>query len=393
MKGEFIMPEKLNTEILMMHEKDIVYSDAGIQYTMKDMILSILKLHRLYTHCGTHHADDVTSTAFMIELHSLVYQCFCLEYDYRNFVKRIVYVSPSMKEEERNGSAIVYDIGYGEFDHHDKDHLKLRPPKNIKDKINIEIPYASLGLLWKKYGRMYLILSYLIRYGEYPNSELVEKHYRKFDNNIILPIDARDNGIFDLTDSNYSDTIANFNAMRSLNMSDFASNRPLTGIFANITNDPVFNYACDFADRAFTGWICNTLKEMKDSEYLTNLLENHDPTNSVLVMNHYVKIEESVASSHPEIHYYVYPSARDKGLWCIRSVQKNKISMYPFNMDKKPLYGTGVTYIHPSGFLANASSLENAIDACKTNDAMLEMDEKSIIIPSNLYFLERKEVS
>lgn len=387
------MPEKLNTEILMKHEKDIVYSDAGIQYTMKDMILSILKLHRLYTHCGTHHADDVTSTAFMIELHSLVYQCFCLEYDYRNFVKRIVYVSPSMKEEERSGSAIVYDIGYGEFDHHDKDHLKLRPPKNIKDKINIEIPYASLGLLWRKYGRTYLILSYLIRYGEYPNSELVEKHYRKFDNNVILPIDARDNGIFDLTDSNYSDTIANFNAMRSLNMSDFASNRPLTGIFANITNDPVFNYACDFADRAFTGWICNTLKEMKDSEYLTNLLENHDPTNSVLVMNHYVKIEESITSSHPEIHYYVYPSARDKGLWCIRSVQKNKISMYPFNMDKKPLYGTGVTYIHPSGFLANASSLENAIDACRTNDAMLEMDEKSIIIPSNLYFLERKEVS
>lgn len=393
MKGEFIMPEKLNTEILMKHEKDIVYSDAGIQYTMKDMILSILKLHRLYTHCGTHHADDVTSTAFMIELHSLVYQCFCLEYDYRNFVKRIVYVSPSMKEEERNGSAVVYDIGYGEFDHHVKDHLKLRPPKNIKDKINIEIPYASLGLLWRKYGRTYLILSYLIRYGEYPNSELVEKHYRKFDNNIILPIDARDNGIFDLTDSNYSDTIANFNAMRSLNMSDFASNRPLTGIFANITNDLVFNYACDFADRAFTGWICNTLKEMKDSEYLTNLLENHDPTNSVLVMNHYVKIEESITSSHPEIHYYVYPSARDKGLWCIRSVQKNKISMYPFNIDKKPLYGTGVTYIHPSGFLANASSLENAIDACKTNDAMLEMDEKSIIIPSNLYFLERKEVS
>lgn len=197
MKGEFIMPEKLNTEILMKHEKDIAYSDAGIQYTMKDMILSILKLHRLYTHCGTHHADDVTSTAFMIELHSLVYQCFCLEYDYRNFVKRIVYVSPSMKEEERNGSAVVYDIGYGEFDHHDKDHLKLRPPKNIKDKINIEIPYASLGLLWRKYGRTYLILSYLIRYGEYPNSELVEKYYRKFDNNVILPIDARDNGIFD----------------------------------------------------------------------------------------------------------------------------------------------------------------------------------------------------
>ena len=387
------MPKELNTEILMKHENDIVYTDGTKQTTMKDMILSIFKWHRLYTHCGTHHADDITSTAFLIELHSLVYRAFCINCDYSKFVKRIVYVSPSMKEEEKNGNAIIYDIGYGEFDHHDKDHLKLRPPKNIKDKINIEIPYASLGLLWKKYGRTYLILSYLIQYGEYPKSELVEKHFRKFDNNIILPIDARDNGIFDLTDSNYSDIISNFNAMRSSNLSDFTLNSPLTGIFANISTDPVFNYACDFADRAFTGWICNTLKEMKDSEYLTSLLENHDPDNSVLVMNHYVRIDENITSTHPGIHYYVYPSARDKGLWCIRSVQKNKISMYPFNVDKKPVYGTGVTYIHPSGFLANANSLENAIDACKTNDAMLEMDGKSIIIPPNLYFLERKEVS
>ena len=381
-------------DILMAHSKDLIQVGRNEFLTLEQLIISIMRIHHAYTHYGTHHADDVTSTAFFVELHSLLYRLFYHEYSYKEFVTRITYVSPYIKKEETDGHAIVYDVGFGKFDHHDKHNIKLRPPRIIKNKENVEIPYASLGLLWKYYGRLYLILSYLVRYDEYPNDRIVEKFFNRFDTNVILPIDARDNGIFDLTDSNYSETIANFNAMRSYSVSEFTFNKPLTGIFKNISSDFAFNYACDFADRAFSGWICNALKDMKDAQFVEKQLENHDPTNSVLVLNRYVKLDDATLESHPEIHYCVYPSSRNKGCWCAQSIQKNKVPFYPFSTNRF-VYGKRITYVNANGSLLNALSLEDAVHACQRNDLMLNQGESSISTTFSpcLYLPERKEVS
>ena len=49
--------------------------------------------------------------------------------------------------EVENKNAFIYDIGFGEFDHHQKE-FDLRHDSGVK--------YASFGLLFKKYGMDYL---------------------------------------------------------------------------------------------------------------------------------------------------------------------------------------------------------------------------------------------
>lgn len=101
-----------------------------------------------FTHAGRFHADDVFSSALLRILRPDIRI-------YRGF------------EVPKNFSGIVYDIGNGEFDHHDKN--SPRRPNGVK--------YASLGLLWKKYGTYFL-----------PEDEA-----KRFDDKFIQPLDLDDN--------------------------------------------------------------------------------------------------------------------------------------------------------------------------------------------------------
>lgn len=76
-----------------------------------------------FTHAGQFHADDVFSTALLKML------------------------NPDIKIERGfkvpdNYDGIVFDIGLGEFDHHQKDN-------EIREN---DIPYASFGKLWRAFG-------------------------------------------------------------------------------------------------------------------------------------------------------------------------------------------------------------------------------------------------
>lgn len=70
---------------------------------------------------------------------------------------------------------IVYDIGLGEFDHHQKN-------RNGKRKNGIY--YSSIGLLWNKFGKKYL---------EKLKVKNVNKTFQYIDNELIQYIDATDN--------------------------------------------------------------------------------------------------------------------------------------------------------------------------------------------------------
>ena len=103
-----------------------------------------------YTHAGLFHADDVFSTALLKIINP-------------NFqVKRVFRVPEDISD------AIVYDIGGGKFDHHQKD-------SEIREN---GVPYASFGLIWREYG------SYI-----YENQKMCEN----FDENFIQPLDFSDN--------------------------------------------------------------------------------------------------------------------------------------------------------------------------------------------------------
>ena len=110
------------------------------------------------THSGKFHVDDIISTIFLSRLKKDV----------------ILIRLPTIKNINVENK-IVYDIGLGEFDHHQKNRNGQR--KN-------GIYYSSIGLLWKKFGRQYL---------EELKVKNVDKTFQYMDDELIQYIDATDN--------------------------------------------------------------------------------------------------------------------------------------------------------------------------------------------------------
>ena len=101
-----------------------------------------------FTHSGKFHADDVFSSALLLYLNP-----------------EIRIIRENKVPEDFDG--IVFDIGRGRYDHHQKD-------SRIREN---GIPYAAFGLLWEKLGPEIL--------GE----ELAQK----FDESFVQPLDNNDN--------------------------------------------------------------------------------------------------------------------------------------------------------------------------------------------------------
>lgn len=132
------------------------------------------------THRGTMHADEVFSTAFLSFL----------------FNVKLARVGEITKE-DRERDVIIYDIGYGKFDHHQED-AKVRE-NGIK--------YASFGLLFDYYAKDLL---------ESLGVEDIDTVKKAIEQDFIIGIDAIDNGVFPSIDAPYkvkttSDLIKLFN--------------------------------------------------------------------------------------------------------------------------------------------------------------------------------------
>src|SRR4051812_15352925 len=82
------------------------------------------QLKRVGTHSGRFHADEVMSTAILKEL-----------FDFE--------IVRTRDPETLNELDLIYDIGEGEFDHH---QLEKKFRENGS-------PYAACGLIWNKFGR------------------------------------------------------------------------------------------------------------------------------------------------------------------------------------------------------------------------------------------------
>lgn len=103
--------------------------------------------NQAFTHAAKFHADDVFSAALLRYLNPEIQIT-------RGFVV------------PENFDGIVFDIGFGEFDHHQADAPKREDGT----------PYAAFGLLWRRYGEGIL--------GEEAEA---------FDQRFIAPLDLEDN--------------------------------------------------------------------------------------------------------------------------------------------------------------------------------------------------------
>lgn len=101
-----------------------------------------------FTHSGKFHADDVFSSALLLYLNP-----------------EITITRGSRVPEDFDG--IVFDIGRGRYDHHQKD-------SRVREN---GIAYAAFGLLWEELG------------AEILGEELADK----FDESFVQPLDNNDN--------------------------------------------------------------------------------------------------------------------------------------------------------------------------------------------------------
>ena len=135
----------------------------------------------LGTHSGKFHADDVMATAIL------------------RLLLGNIKVTRTRDEDILNKLDFVYDISFGEFDHHQLD-------KEIREN---NIPYAACGLVWREFGSRVIQ-----KFNSKLNESDIISIFDYVDKNLVQGIDATDNGIdikSEIKVTTISDIIQNFN--------------------------------------------------------------------------------------------------------------------------------------------------------------------------------------
>ena len=271
-----------------------------------------ISIEQGFTHGGQFHADDVFSTALL----------------------RIL--NPDIKITRGNSvpqefDGIVYDIGGGRFDHHQKE-------KEYRDN---EIPYAAFGLLWREYGTLLM----------------GEEDAQDFDHRFIEDLDLSDN-----TGSSHSLALA---------IADFNPSWD-----DKKDGNVCFWEAVDVAQKILTHKIERVNASARARSLVEEAMKKSDGT--ILILDRFMPWKRSVRETG--FLYAIYPSNR--GGYSIQAVTKDEkeedqiVLKLPFPESwraatpeelQKESGVAGARFCHASGFLAAADTLEDAIALAKTS--------------------------
>lgn len=271
-----------------------------------------------FTHSGKFHADDVFSAALLL------------------------YLNPEIQIERgsqvpENYQGIVFDIGRGRYDHHQRD-------SRVREN---GVPYAAFGLLWEALGIEIL--------GE----ELAVQ----FDEAFVQPLDQNDN----TGEKNELATlIGNFNPAWDVSGS----------------TDKAFFQAVSVAgmilENKFQRYLGNERADKRVEEVLQKQregLENGSipaDEKNILVLPMFVPCQKYL--SETMIAFVIFPSNR--GGYCIQPQKKEYSMNYKCSFPEEWLgceaeelvSVTGLksaVFCHKGGFLMTTGTLEDAISACK----------------------------
>ena len=292
---------------------------------MKLTITKDINDANLITHAGTFHADDVLATAFLTKIidNPVLYRIN----NYSNDIKT---------------DAIVYDIGGGEFDHH-QINAKVRE-ENFK--------YSSIGLLFEKFGEKYIRT--LV-------DDNIEEIVCEIDKNLIKQIDAIDNGIFPYIECEYnvtllSDIISLFNPTW-----DDKTDR-----------DELFLNAVKLAEFIFDREVNKIISKIKARDKVIEAIKEND--GSILYLEEFMPFKDFILeSTNPkalDIKFVIFPSIR--GGFTVHTVPTSKLIRdprlrFPVSIsglrDEELRNKTGIktaTFVHADGFIGAAETLEDA---------------------------------
>ena len=271
-----------------------------------------------FTHSGKFHADDVFSSALLLYLNP-----------------EITITRGNKVPDDFDG--IVFDIGRGRYDHHQKD-------SRIREN---GIPYAAFGLLWEDLG------------CEILGDELAEK----FDEAFVQPLDNNDN-------------TGEKNELASL----IGSFNPSWD--ENGGTDEAFFRAVSVAGMILENKFARYLGNERADKRIEEVLEPRDQTGDsrILVLPEFIPCQKRL--SETEVAFVIFPSNR--GGYCIQPQKKEYSLNYKCSFPSEWLgleneelqKETGLssaTFCHKGGFLMSVGDLSDAIRACQISlDAFTE---------------------
>lgn len=284
-----------------------------------------------FTHSGKFHADDVFSTALLLYLNP-----------------EIQIMRGNKVPEDYEG--IVFDIGRGKYDHHQKD-------SRIRDN---GIPYAAFGLLWEELG------------AEILGEELAQK----FDESFVQPLDQNDN-------------TGEKNELASL-IGNFNPSWDVSG-----GNEEAFFQAVSVAGMILENKFERYRGNERADKRVEEILEKHESAVAsrektrdeakILILPEFVPCQKRL--SETEIAFVIFPSNR--GGYCIQPQKKEYSLNYKCSFPTEWLGAEGeelvkitglksAGFCHKGGFLMTVGTLQDAVDACKKS--FQEFHEQPVIV-------------
>lgn len=234
---------------------------------MKIRLTNNIEEANCITHAGIFHADEVFATVLFSKLLPQVILC------------RVSELKEPIKEK------YVYDIGGGELDHHQIGGNGKREDGTL---------YASVGLVWKKYGKQILEKSNL-------STEELEGVMKIIDRDFIECIDANDNGQFLKLDINYS----------------YVSVASIISSFNSAWNEEVEQDACfleafSVASKIFDRFFKRAIAKVKAKKIIEEKIETSQ--DGILILEHALPWKEALLTSkNPKaknIKFVIFPSIR-----------------------------------------------------------------------------------
>ena len=286
---------------------------------------------KAFTHGGKFHADDVFSAALLL------------------------YLNPEIQISRGNQvpedfDGIVFDIGRGAYDHHQKD-------SRIREN---GVPYAAFGLLWEALG------------AEILGEELA----LSFDETFVQPLDNNDNTG---EKNELASLIGNFNpAWDAEGGTDEAFFQAVSVAGMILENKFERCRGNERADRRVEEILAEQERAIKAGEIPA---ENRQ----ILILPEFVPCQKHL--SETEIAFVIFPSNR--GGYCIQPQKREyslnyKCSFPPAwqgleNEELEAASGiAGAVFCHKGGFLMTTETLEEAVQAAKIS--LAEFHEAPVLV-------------
>lgn len=285
----------------------------------------------LITHGGTFHPDDVFSTVFLSKIIPNPLVC------------RTTNIPSNLKT-----NAIIYDIGFGDFDHHGP-NAKIR---------NSKIKYSSFGLLWKKFGKKYL-------------KEITPDYnelWKVIDEKLVMQIDGIDNGNFPKIEADYK--LIDLDNIIDLFNKAWNENKD---------NDEQFIAACHIADTIFDRILIKEKAKIEASKEVEKLISQNN-NQEILILPQYMPYHEALFESKDlnasKIKIIIFPSNRGGYNIKPRTISKESkellvhfpdsyLGLHDEELEKISKI-KGARFVHINGFMASADTLNAAINLAET---------------------------